>query len=341
MTGRVVAAGTGPKRWSQPYPWPDFAKVLLRNLTQRPVAHHGELTDFVGRDDVIDPSVRPALRVAFLGDLMPIGRRRLVVGPELGAFLADADHLVANFEGVLWPGPGRPPKVSTSQRHHDLRIPEALAEVVGAERIVLSLANNHAADFGPGPQQETAAQLRAGGFDVIGTVDRPSTRLGGRLNVAAATRWTNQPSDALPLVGTGPDPLAHALLDPDADGNLLVAHWGVEHELHPRPEGIAAAHRLLDRWDAIVGHHPHVPNPVSSVAHGGTPRLVAWSLGQATSFLRYPIYRRGLVLAAELGPRPDGSWSAGAVSWRFISMRADDHQVAVDLRPSNPWFPGR
>lgn len=328
-----------PKRWSQPYPWPDFLKVLARNVTQRPVDHHRALTAFVDPVDVIDPTVTPALRLVFLGDLMPVGRRRLVVGDELGTVLADADHLVANFEGVLWPGPGRPPKVFAAQRHHDLRVAEALAEHVSAERIVLSLANNHAADFGREALRVTTQRLEDGGFDVIGTMERPRTLVGGRVNVAAATRWTNQPTDDLPLLGTGPDPLARGLVDPNAEANLLIAHWGVEHELYPRPETRATAHELLDHWDAIVGHHPHVPNPVSSVDHGSRPRLVAWSLGQASSFLHQPIYRRGLVVTADFGPRPDGAWSAGTVSWRFISMHADDDEVRVDLRPSNPWFP--
>jgi hypothetical protein len=340
MEQNVLLEGA-PRRWSQPYPLLDFARVLVRNATQRPVSKHQGLTNFLARDDVVDPEVVPALRLVFLGDLMPIGQRRLVVGDALGAVLSGADHLVANFEGVLWAGPGRPPKVFASQRHHDLRVAETLAELLPADRIVLSLANNHAADFGRRSLQETRDRLRGAGFDVIGTVERPGTLLGDRLHVAAATRWSNQPSDDLPFLGTGPDPLARGLIDPDAEGNLLIAHWGVEVELYPRPDTIATAHQLLDHWDAVIGHHPHVPNPISSVDHGDRARLVAWSLGQASSFLHYPIYRRGLVVTAEVGPRPDGAWSAGAVSWQFISMRADDHEVHVDLRPTNPWFPGR
>lgn len=338
---QTVRSEGAPQRWSQPYPLLDFGRVLVRNLTQRPVRRHEGLTNFLPREHVVDPEVVPALRLVFLGDLMPIRQRRFVVGDELGEILAGADHLVANFEGVLWSGAEPPPKVFAVQRHDDLRVAETLAELLPAERIVLSLANNHAADYGPASLRETSDRLRDSGFDVIGTVERPGTRLGGRLNVAAATRWSNQPSDDLPLLGTGPDPLARGLIDPAADGNLLIAHWGVEVELYPRPETIATAHHLLDHWDAVIGHHPHVPNPVSSVEHGDRSRLVAWSLGQASSFLHYPIYRRGLVVTAEVGPRPDGAWSAGTVSWQFISMRADDHEVHVDVRPTNPWFPGR
>ena len=330
-----------PRRWAQPYPIGDFLKVLARNLTQRPSRKNPCGVDFLARDTVVDPQVRPAMRVLFLGDLMPIGRRRLVIGAELATMLGDADHLVANFEGVIWPGPGPAPKVFAAQRHHDLRVAEAFVPHVPAERIVLSLANNHAADFGPAALAETVGRLRAGGFGLIGTVEQPGVRLGGRLHVAAATRWSNQPGAQLPWLGTGPDPLAASLLDAEAEANLLFAHWGVEHELYPRADMVASAHRLLDRWDVIVGHHPHVPCPVSVVDHGARPRLVAWSLGQASSFLRPPIYRRGLAVSAELGPRPDGTWGAGEVSWRFVGLRADDHEVHLETRPDCAWFPRR
>lgn len=329
------------RRWSQPYPTRDFLKVLARNLTQRPTRANPGGVDFIERDAVVDVTVRPAMRVAFLGDLMPIGRRRLVVGDELGELLGSADHLVANFEGVIWPGPGPAPKVFAAQRHHDLRVVDPFTGILSADRIVLSLANNHAADFGPGALEETVRRVRDGGYRLIGTVEQPGVLLEDRLHVAAATRWSNQPGTDLPWVGTGTDPLASTLLDPEAEANLLVPHWGVEHELYPRLDMIESAHELLDRWDVIIGHHPHVPCPVSSVEHGGRPRLVAWSLGQASSFLRHPIYRQGIVVLAELGPRPDGAWGAGSVSWRFVALRADDDEVHLETRPTNVWFPDR
>lgn len=335
------ATTSTPRRWVQPYPARDFLKVLARNLTQRPSRANPGGVDFIGRDAVVDAQVVPVMRVAFLGDLMPIGRRQLVVGDDLGELLASADHLVANLEGVIWPGQGPAPKVFAAQRHHDLRVVDALTRFVPADRIVLSLANNHAADFGPSALAETVQQVRDGGYDLIGTVDQPGVRLGGRLHVAAATRWSNQPGADLPWLGTGPDPLATSLLDPEAEANLLVPHWGVEHELYPRLDMIEAAHELLERWDVIIGHHPHVPCPVSSLEHGGRPRLVAWSLGQASSFLRHPIYRRGIVVVAELGPRPDGAWGVGPVSWRFVELHADDTEVRLETCPTSPWFPDR
>jgi hypothetical protein len=47
--------------------------------------------------------------------------------------------------------------------------------------------------------------------------------------------------------------------------DFLVAHlhWGLEHELYPVPEQIELAHHLAELgFDAIIGHHPHVLQPM-------------------------------------------------------------------------------
>ena len=346
MSGRARASGGTPpeaqpvRRRVQPYPWRDWFGVVARNVTQRPTSHHRGSIPTVERESTVDVSVAPAVRVAFLGDLMPIGHRRFVVGSELGALLRRADHLVANFEGVLWSGPGRPPKVFAAQRHTDLTVLDALADVVPRERIVASVANNHAADFGWTQHRRTCDAIVDAGFGLIGSLTSPGIRIHDDVHVAAATQWTNQAHDYLPFVGRGGDPSATGLIDPEAACNVLVPHWGIEHELYPRPATVDLAHRLLDHWDLLVGHHPHVPCPVSTVDHDGRPRLVAWSLGQASSDLRWPIYRRGIALVASLGPRPDGRWSVGSLSWQFVSVSfPDDDTVLVDVDATNPWFP--
>ncbi len=195
--------------------------------------------------------------------------------------LGGCDAVVVNFEGVLWSGVGDPPKVFAAQRHHDLRVLETLAQSVPKDRLVVSMANNHAADFGLDQYRATCETLRDAGFRLIGTLDEPGARVGEDLHVAAATQWTNQPHDYLPMIGRGPDPYAAAMVDRDAACNILVPHWSFEHELYPRPQTIELARRLLDKWDGLVGHHPHVPCPVNVLDHGGRPRLVAWSLGGA------------------------------------------------------------
>lgn len=343
MTASEAAPAHAPvvHRWVNPYSLRDWLGVVRRNLTQRPTSRHSELTEFIPNRSQVDPSVDVAVRLGFLGDAMPVGHRDFSVDPSVITMLSECDAVVVNFEGVLWSGAGDPPKVVAAQRHHDLRVLETLAQSIPKDRLLVSLANNHAADFGLDQYRATCDTLREAGFRLIGTLDSPGARVAGDVHIAAATQWTNQPHDYLPMIGRGADPHAAALVDPDAACNILVPHWSFEHELYPRPAIIDMAHHLLDEWDGLVGHHPHVPCPVSVVDHGGRPRLVAWSLGQASSFLKWPIYRHGLVVVAGWGPRPDGRWGAGDVEWSFVKVeQPDDTTVRLEARPSCRWFPG-
>lgn len=323
------------RRWVNPYPWRDWALVVGRNLRQRPTDRMGH-TAFLPRDAVIDETVVPATSVALLGDVMPVRSRRFALDDDLAAHLATAEHLVVNLEGVLWPGPGPAPKVFAAQRHHDLQVLDVLAAAVPAERTVVTVANNHSADLGLAAHRHTVAVVADRGHPVVGTLKQPTVRVGGTVNVAAVTQWTNQRHSYLPWL----DDEAR-LVDPDAAFQLLVPHWGFEHETHPRASVVARAAELVQRWDAVVGHHPHVPCPVTTLpGPGGRPRLVAYSLGQAASDLRYPIYRYGQVVRLELGPRPDGRWAVGRASWRFLALtQPDDRTVRASLRDTNQWFP--
>jgi len=49
----------------------------------------------------------------------------------------------------------------------------------------------------------------------------------------------------------------------NVDFIIAQLHWGYEHEFYPRPEQIATAHYFAECGiDCIIGHHPHVVQPV-------------------------------------------------------------------------------
>ncbi len=44
---------------------------------------------------------------------------------------------------------------------------------------------------------------------------------------------------------------------------IAQLHWGYEHEFYPRPQQVETAHHLAELGiDLIIGHHPHVVQPV-------------------------------------------------------------------------------
>jgi hypothetical protein len=69
--------------------------------------------------------------------------------------------------------------------------------------------------------------------------------------------------------------------------DLLVVsvHWGTEYATAPRPEDVELAHKILDSGAAvIVGHHPHVLQPIETyTTTDGRIGVIFYSLGNFLS----------------------------------------------------------
>ena len=61
-----------------------------------------------------------------------------------------------------------------------------------------------------------------------------------------------------------------------ADLVIVVPHWGIEYEDHPRPWVVAAAHAMIDAGaDVVLADHPHWVQSVE--LYGG--HYIAYSMG--------------------------------------------------------------
>ncbi len=304
-------------RWfSQPYPPREALRWVANNLWG-PSRRYAALTPWLPAGSVLE-AITPRYRVAFVGDLMPLRGRRCHAAPELRAALADADLLVANLEGVLTAGDEA--RVFMGQAH-DAGTIGFLADLFPPRRTVLSVANNHAGDFGERAFERSCTCLAAAGFRLIGRRDQPGITVDD-IHVAAATDWSNRPCGYVWHVEPpGPDgPVRFRVLSP---------HWGYEMEAYPRPAQLDRTRRLLARWDLVAGHHSHWPQPVATVTSGDRPRLVAYSLGDLTFGLPFRRYLRGLVLVVEIGPRTDGIWGVGRVRWWRTQVVLDGRRTAT------------
>jgi poly-gamma-glutamate capsule biosynthesis protein CapA/YwtB (metallophosphatase superfamily) len=262
------------------------------------------------------------MKLAFAGDIMPFGQMDLHPGTKLREFLAGSDALIANLEGCIVPAPRR--RILFGLRH-SLAVIDFLEELAPETRIVLSCANNHAADYGFQAFAESCAALEERGIEVIGRRDEPSIVLGGSVSVTACTSWSNQRCRYLATLEE-----VGEYVTPAAKMNILFPHWGHEMELFPRADQVKRARDLLIRWEAIVGHHSHCPQPVTSNTRGGR-RLVAYSLGDFTSGLVLDKYRHGIVLRVRVGPDSQGRWRAGEVEW--APTRIDLRRQLVEVTP--------
>ncbi|MGH2653159.1 MAG: CapA family protein [Actinomycetota bacterium] len=193
--------------------------------------------------------------------------------PDVVAAAAEADLFVLNLEccisdwGQPWPDPGKP---------FFFRAPPVAVEALvhlGVDCV--TLANNHALDYGPGALEDTLAFLSGAGIAHAGAGrDETEARTpavlssgGFRLGVVGLSdhpadfaAGPGRPGIAYADLHRGlPAWLVAALEEVEADAVLVTPHWGPNMTAEPVPHVRAAARALLGtRATLIAGHSAHV-----------------------------------------------------------------------------------
>jgi poly-gamma-glutamate synthesis protein (capsule biosynthesis protein) len=189
----------------------------------------------------------------------------------------------------------------------------ALPEALKARGIkIVSFANNHVMDQGWGGFAETRDHLREIGLQFAGTADTAQQTFqpviveanGIKVGWLGMTRWLNgnrnPDKDDQPHVNFFPYPgesggapgaeeaqVLAAIKSARAQCDLLVVsiHWGIEYAPAPRPEDVETAHKMLEAGaTVIVGHHPHVLQPIETYrTTDGRDTVIFYSLGNFLS----------------------------------------------------------
>jgi poly-gamma-glutamate capsule biosynthesis protein CapA/YwtB (metallophosphatase superfamily) len=211
----------------------------------------------------------------------------------LDPITSSADISFANLESPLTDAP-------LVNETLDLRAPLAAAAALQAAGFnIVSLANNHSLDAGEGGLQDTMHALRSIGVQMIGPRATPveMTSKGIQL-IWFAFDDTDRSLDPNTL---------RDLLQTSRRSNSLIAvsiHWGSELETVPNERQRTLAELLANAGaDIILGHHPHVLQPVVWLWGDGRgrPTLVAYSLGNAIfDQVSPPGVRYGAVLVLEV-----------------------------------------
>jgi len=239
--------------------------------------------------------------------------------PELVEIVREADLLVLNLECCVAEGGSRWPD---RRKRFFFRAPPVAVEALlhlGADCV--TLANNHALDYGQEALLETLDHLAAAGIRRVGAgSDAEQARepavleAGGvRLGVAGVTDHPSEyaagpgrPGVAFADLrsGTAPDWLTGTVRDLAArtDAVLVTPHWGPNMAAKPVPHVRAAARALVDAGATLVaGHSAHVFHGVE----GG----VLYDLGDfLDDYAVDPVLRNDLgllflVTVDERGPR--------------------------------------
>jgi poly-gamma-glutamate capsule biosynthesis protein CapA/YwtB (metallophosphatase superfamily) len=222
------------------------------------------------------------VKLALAGDTM-LGRKVAealdstppagLVDPALVDALHEADLVVLNLEcciserGERWPDPRKP---------FFFRAPPRATELLGLLGVnCVTLANNHALDYGREALLDTFEHLRAAGIPWVGAgpdveaARAPAvlTAAGFRLAVVGVTdhpadyaAGDDEPGVAYADLRAGPPGwLLDTVAGAEADAVLVTPHWGPNMTTEPSPEARAAAAGLLDAGATLIsGHSAHV-----------------------------------------------------------------------------------
>ncbi|QWV96077.1 CapA family protein [Geomonas nitrogeniifigens] len=274
--------------------------------------------------------------------LPPRGGRDLFAA--VAPYLRRADIALGNLEGPLC-SEQTPTKEPLAGRRYLFRTPPSYAQnLKDAGLSVLSLANNHAVDFGRAGLEATRQALSGAGLQFSskkGEIARFDLH-GVRVAVIALSYGPPPRSIVFPA-----QPLQEIeRVARDYDLVILSIHAGAEGRgaLHvapgqerfldePRGDLVRFAHEAVERGaDLVLAHGPHVPRALE--LYRG--RLIAYSLGNFATY-------GGVSVAGESGYAPlltvelaaDGSFVGGSIDsfrqFRYTGPKPDPKRRALRL----------
>ena len=272
------------------------------------------------------------LQIVAVGDIMmgtnfPDDRRAPDDGISLlkamTPILRDADITFGNLEGVLLDGGEAAKKCKSSASCYVFRSPPYYAKYLKTAGFdVLSLANNHARDFGEEGRSASMQALDMAGLYHSGRVDDVAqwqvkgltvtwiayAPFGGShdlLDIPLAIKQIQELSETSDLVFVS----IHA----GAEGKE-VSHVPFKNEMfysEDRGDVVKFSHAVIDAGaDLVIGHGPHVPRAMELYKN----RLIAYSLG---NFLTYQGIRitgkNGLAPVLKVALSSEGEFKQGQI----------------------------
>ena len=236
------------------------------------------------------------------------------------SLIGEADYFAANQE---FPFSSRGQQAPDKQ--YTFRLPESrvsLMNEIGVD--LVTLANNHALDFGTDALLDTVSTLDQAGILHVGAgadseaarqpaiVDVNGVRVGfiGASRVIPVASWTAGASSPGMLTAYDPALLVQTIQEtrPLCDYLVVLIHWGVERAEMPVDHQTSLGRQCIDAGaDLVVGSHPHVLQGIEY--YRGKP--IVYSLG---NFIFGSSIPRTALLEVSLTPREASSDASGGAS---------------------------
>ena len=149
-----------------PYTMLENIKWLWRN-TVGPSRQNKNHVQFIPKDVDLNP-ITQYLNVGVIGDIMDMHSRTLHISENIKEFLKHCDLIIGNFEATIT----SQKRAGTRQKHEELII-NTLEELFPPDRFFLSVANNHAGDYGYEEWAHSVQLLKDHGFNIFGSKTEP------------------------------------------------------------------------------------------------------------------------------------------------------------------------
>jgi len=264
-----------------------------------------------------------------VGDIMLVQRMAMLVQSRganypferVRPLFASADVVIGNLEAPFTyrkiPTRSKSPASVRAGRDFILKAaPQSASGLAFAGFHAVSLANNHAMDYGAAGLRETISILdrlgiRHAGAGMTGEAARRPARLtrkGLRITLLSYSdvlplNWaaTADRPGVAPAKGPGArEQMRRGIIAArrDSDFVIVAIHWGEQLAKRPDPTQRELGRLLVD-WgaDAVLGHHPHVLQGIE-VRRG---KVIAYSLGNFVSLSRTAEQRETIILRLDVG----------------------------------------
>jgi poly-gamma-glutamate capsule biosynthesis protein CapA/YwtB (metallophosphatase superfamily) len=203
-------------------------------------------------------------------------------GPE-GNFLRGYDGIIVNLEGAL-AGP------DCTLIDDDLLIqPESLSLLTKENISHVGIANNH---FQKCQTTEAIAIVTKAGLQTLNP-SSPTKIKGTDLEIAILSIYAAPvPADITKIVETVQQ------ASQVGDKLLVNIHWGVEYNTEPTKAQKELAYAMIEAGaDVIIGHHPHVIQPIEVYQEG----IIVYSLGNFLADQTGDLTKQGLAAGIFFG----------------------------------------
>lgn len=289
---------------------------------EEPVLQAPKRRNFYLSPDQYPSRLKDSTKILFCGDVMfdwgvkdsinELGYESLV--EDLVPVFSQVDYRVINLETPVL----KKSLLSEKRKAYVFSgTPEDLILLSQLDIDLAGFANNHSMDFGFSGVKETRELLLDNGISIVGigeneleaskphrfTIRENQFAIYSKTEIADRTHRSTK---TLPGVSFLEAPLAPPK---PKEHSILSIHWGTEYLPEPTPSQQKRAEEISRLgYDAIVGHHPHIPQGIQLIRR----TVVVYSLGNCifgsrNVYLNHNLiailhYKQDKLLALELVP---------------------------------------